>query len=87
MKKLGLYVPVLFLLLLLGLIVLQSCSLLERPSATKKHEKIEQELQKQANKEYMEARELHLDRQSEATKKMMKKMERKNKKWLKSKKR
>jgi Flp pilus assembly protein TadB len=75
---------------LFGFIVLvmtmQSCSLLERPGAVKKNQKIERELQRQADKEYEQAQRQHLKMQSDATRKMMKKMERKNKKWLKSKK-
>ncbi|MDD4372331.1 MAG: hypothetical protein PHG67_00280 [Bacteroidales bacterium] len=76
-------------LLLIGFIVLQliiqSCSLLERPGAEKKNQKIERDLQREADKEYQQAQKQHLERQSDATRTMMKKMERKNKKWLKSK--
>jgi len=76
------------LLFFVGLLfVFQACSLLERPSATKKNERIEQKLQQEAQKEYKKAQKQHLERQSEAAKKMMKSMERKNKKWLKTKKR
>ncbi len=76
---------------LLFFIVLQSfsqaCSLLERPSATKRNEKVERKLQREAEKEYKQVQKQHIELQSDAARKMMKSMDRKNKKWLKRKKR
>lgn len=77
---------IIFVFILCFLPFCYACNLVKSSKKVKEYEKLEDMREKENDKYYMETKKKHIDRQSEDTKKMMKKTLKKSNKYNKSKK-
>lgn len=77
---------IIFVFILCFLPFCYACNLVKSSKKVKEYEKLEDIREKENDKYYMEAKKKHIDRQSEDTKKMMKKTLKKSNKYNKQKK-